>query len=114
MDVADAICSTQLCTNRGDAVMLTGNQITEIPPSIANLTVLKFLNISYNKLSDLPPEFYCLTGLIRLDISCNQFKEISKSVGELKNLKEFKVDRNELTDLPDTLANIPYVSENRF
>ena len=48
-----------------------GNQLTALPPEIAELTNLTTLNLSYNQLTTFPPEIAELTNLTKLDLRDN-------------------------------------------
>jgi Leucine-rich repeat (LRR) protein len=73
---------------------LRGNQLTELPQSIGNLTNLKILNFSNNKLTELPEWIGNLTKLERIGFSRNQLKELPQSIGNLNNLELIILDNN--------------------
>jgi hypothetical protein len=55
---------------------LWGNQLTEIPESIGNLTDLTELHLANNQLTELPESISKLTNLTVLDLSDNQLTEL--------------------------------------
>lgn len=54
-----------------------------LPPEIENLTNLKNLNISFNKIKTLPIEFYKLIELRKLDLKNNILSELDPAIGDL-------------------------------
>ncbi|XP_069124029.1 leucine-rich repeat-containing protein 20-like [Argopecten irradians] len=76
------------------------NVLKRIPPRfpMAFKTILE-LDISENKLSELPEEMNELTALTTLDISRNQFTHVPNVVYQYSNLQRLKLDHNQLTDI---------------
>ena len=74
-----------------------------IPESIENLTELKVLNLSYNKLTSLPDTFKNLKKLILIDLSWNEFVEIPRIIQKLPSLKVLNLDHNYIEDIPDEI-----------
>ncbi|OIT26833.1 PREDICTED: polygalacturonase inhibitor-like [Nicotiana attenuata] len=92
-----------------------------IPPTIAKLTNLKMLRLSFTNLSGPIPQFLSqLKNLFLLELNYNQFTgTIPSSLSELPNLLAIHLDRNKLTgQIPESFGNfrgqIPslYLSHN--
>ncbi|GAB2289104.1 hypothetical protein Dimus_023406 [Dionaea muscipula] len=75
---------------------LSLNKITSFPSDFWSLTTLKSLNLSHNKISgSLPSNVGNFGSLQTLDLSSNDFStEIPQSIGSLVNLTILKLDRN--------------------
>ena len=59
---------------------LSRNKIAELPPSIASFKVLRRLNVSRNHLRALPVELGCLHQLEQLIVLSNKFRSYTNSV----------------------------------
>jgi len=65
---------------------LSINKLSELPKEIGNLTNLQSLKLDFNELSELPKEISNLTNLQELDLSINELSELPKEIGKLTNL----------------------------
>ena len=68
---------------------LGGNQLTALPPEIAELTNLGTLRLGGNQLTALPPEIGQLTILLELELELggNRLTALPPEIGQLTNLK---------------------------
>ncbi|OUC15727.1 MAG: hypothetical protein B0A82_05270, partial [Alkalinema sp. CACIAM 70d] len=112
---------------------LWGNQIEELPASIAHLTKLTELSLGRNPLKIIPDwignlteliELYLyeaqievlpesithLTKLNKLDINDNQLKKIPDWIGNLTELKELYLRKNQIETLPDSISQLHQLS----
>jgi len=85
---------------------LFGNQLTSLPPEIAGLTNLTTLYLFGNQLTSLPPEIAELKNLTALDLSRNQLTSLPSEIVELKNLTALDLSDNQLTSLPPEIAEL--------
>ncbi|XP_052158750.1 putative leucine-rich repeat receptor-like serine/threonine-protein kinase At2g24130 [Oryza glaberrima] len=91
-------------------IHLEDNAITgAIPPSIAGLVNLTYLNLSNNMLNgSIPPEMSRMRRLERLYLSNNLLaSEIPRSIGEMPHLGLVDLSGNRLAGtIPDTFSNL--------
>ena len=85
---------------------LSFNKLTSLPPEIGNLTNLTRLSFEYNNLTSLPPEIGKLTNLIYLDLAHNNLTSLSPEIGKLTNLRYLWLNDNNLTSLPSEIGNL--------
>ncbi len=80
------------------------NEISEF--NYDNFTKLINLNLSYNKISDLPKEIGNLKQLTNLNFFNNNLITLPKEIGKLTNLKNLLLDGNNLEEYPVELADL--------
>lgn len=100
-------------------VILTGNNLTEIPEQILQITSLEDLVIAVNPITDLPKDLNKLQKLRSISVAETNIKEIKIDLSHLDSLEHFDLARNNLIRLPDEIKNIPNlkwlsVNENDF
>nr|MDZ8040377.1 COR domain-containing protein [Nostoc sp. CreGUA01] len=76
---------------------LSYNQLSSLPPEFGQLTNLQSLNLRYNQLSSLPREIRQLPNIKKLDLRRNPVP-IPPEILESKNLDEDPGDVNEILD----------------
>lgn len=96
-------CSNNLA--QINELVLQGNQLDAVPNSVADLRDLKTLNLSNNRLKELPDLSAC-NALRSLDISHNEFGEIPSRVWNLANLWQLYAANNNLTELPQVCIDM--------
>jgi len=72
--------------------------LRSLPESIGNITSLKALNLSFNKLEILPESIGDLTSLKELDLNYNKLTNLPASISNSTSLKRLQ---KELTDALD-------------
>lgn len=85
---------------------LSNNELTQLPPEIAELKNLIELDLSFNQLSRLPPEIGKLKSLKTLILSFNQLTQLPAEVGELRNLTTLILAGNQLNRLPQEIREL--------
>ena len=85
---------------------LRGNNLSELPESVAKLTNLTSLDLELNKLSELPESVGKLTNLTSLDLSRNNLSELPESVAKLTKLTSLDLELNKLSELPESVAKL--------
>ncbi|MGK7930025.1 MAG: leucine-rich repeat domain-containing protein [Microcystaceae cyanobacterium] len=85
---------------------LSNNQLSKLPPEIAQLPQLQQLDLSNNQLSKLPPEIAQLSQLQQLDLSNNQLSKLSPEIAQLSQLQQLDLSNNQLSELPPEIAQL--------
>ena len=85
---------------------LFNNQLTSVPPELAQLTRLTTLYLHNNQLTSVPPELAQLTRLTQLDLDNNQFTSVPPELAQLTPLTQLSLSFNQLTSVPPELAQL--------
>lgn len=98
-------------------INLSENLLTEIPNSLFVSRKLEYLNLSSNKIERLQP--FQFSQLRDLNISFNKLKELPDSFDHLFFLSSLNASFNELTDLPKSMTSCRrlldlYLSSNKM
>ncbi|XP_034946765.1 E3 ubiquitin-protein ligase LRSAM1-like isoform X2 [Chelonus insularis] len=75
-----------------------------------DLSLLTFLDISYNEFTQLPPEISFLISLEKLYVNNNCIKKLPVELAKLPNLQILNVANNKLKYLPETIGNLKNLS----
>jgi hypothetical protein len=78
-------------------------QCVDITP-IHTVTTLTVLNLCFNDLDALPPEFGALSSLQRLDLEGNRISELPSEFTRLRELRELNVRNNDLRQLHESFC----------
>jgi Leucine-rich repeat (LRR) protein len=76
---------------------ISNNRITNIPAEIGNLRQLDTLDLSYNQITELPVEMINLSLLSELWIECNELSEVPEVIVLLPSLNKLCVVNNPLS-----------------
>ena len=87
---------------------LSNNRLTDLPPALGHLASLKHLDLGDNDFTDLPPALGQLASLQRLDLYNNQLSSgsLPSEIGDLASLSYLDLSGNRLTDLPSALGRL--------
>jgi|GEM_PF-6303661 len=77
-----------------------------VSPSLSQLPQLRKLDLSYNKLTAFPVEFWSLTQLESLLLDNNQIGALPEALGRLTNLKVLALNSNKLRTLPEGIGKL--------
>lgn len=86
-------------------------ELRSLPAAIGDLKQLRWLNLSYNKLTTLPPEIGKLVNLERLHVGNNHLAALPMELWSLKKLEELRCESNQLLALPSGLLMLPALRE---
>ncbi len=86
---------------------LRNKPLSELPDEITQLTELKYLHISYTRLTTLPDSIGDLKNLEILDLPNNQFTEVPPAIINLTKLWGLSLERNRLRELPEFIGQLP-------
>lgn len=88
---------------------LSNNRITQLPPWIGQLEQLEILRLGRNRLSGIGKEVTRLKQLKYLDLGMNQIEALPFEIGELSALEFLQVWGNELTALPESITRLEHL-----
>ena len=81
--------------------------LTELLPSLGQLTELQTLNVSRNQLAALPNAISRLAKLRFLSVRSNQLASLPEAIIQLPQLQMLDVSGNHLTGLPEAIIQLP-------
>jgi leucine-rich repeat protein SHOC2 len=99
--------------DRATKLDLSGQKLTELPDSIGDLDSLVELDLSNNQLTCLPDSIGNLTKLTRLNLESNRLTRLPESIGNLVKLTVLNIYRNRLTELPESIGNLTKITQLR-
>ena len=85
---------------------LLGNNLTEFPDAVLQLTNLKILNLDNNQITEIPEVSGKLSNLTELSLSDNQITAIPEVIAQLSNLTELSLSDNQITEIPEAFAQL--------
>lgn len=81
-----------------------GNELTQLPEDIGELTCLTELSVCENRLANLPESLLKLSKLRILKVSSNLLRMLHTEIGQNSELREIHAEENKLKRLPATLG----------
>jgi Leucine-rich repeat (LRR) protein len=75
-------------------------------PQIKEIPNLRDVNISDNRLNEVPDEIGALNSITSLDARNNNIQTLHNGVGNLINLETLYLDSNKITDIPASIENL--------
>eukprot|EP00744_Colponema_vietnamica_P012972 GILI01018195.1.p1 GENE.GILI01018195.1~~GILI01018195.1.p1 ORF type:complete len:216 (+),score=16.37 GILI01018195.1:39-686(+) len=79
-------------------------QLRRISSSIGDLSLLRWLNLSYNGLQEIPASISKLRHLERLHVNNNQLTSLPIELWGLKNLEELRIESNMIRAVPTAVV----------
>lgn len=99
------ITGIEVFTN-AEKLNLSGNEISELPTEIGNLTKLIEIDLSYNKITSLPESIGQLSNLLVLNINNNMLISLPDGIYNLENLESLKLENNQLKSLSEDIEKL--------
>jgi internalin A len=90
---------------------LSNQRLTEIPREVFQLTNLIGLYLSSNQIEEIPDAITQLQNLKRLNLSSNQIDKIPDAIAQLQNLIELNFSSNQIVEIPDAIAQLQNLTE---
>ena len=87
------------------------NAVTEFPPELGDLIHLRELNCSNNKLASLPKQIGKLRTMHVLKANGNKLTRLPDELGLCSGLVYMNIGENRLVTVPPTLANLSNIEE---
>lgn len=84
---------------------LSKNKLTELPEEIFQFKNLQELYLSKNKLDNLPANFY-FNDLRILDLSKNKFEIFPASICKNESLRNLFMGKNKMKEVPECIGNL--------
>ncbi|XP_012228317.1 leucine-rich repeat-containing protein 58 [Linepithema humile] len=85
---------------------LSGNRLTEFPTQVLHLSVLRYLYLGGNLISEITKDIWKLQGLHVLSLGDNRLTEVPSTLGRLTTLQALVLFNNMLESLPSSIANL--------
>jgi len=86
---------------------LRGKKLKRVPPQVfSSFPNLVDLDLSRNRLKELPDSLWALGRVKRLNLSKNQIEQLPPSLGRMNHLEELVISQNEITSLPDSIGKL--------
>lgn len=90
---------------------LSYNRLTQVPPEIGLFTNLTELFLGQNDLTTLPPEILKLTKLTHLAIDHNKFSKLPPEVTNLTQLTKLHLHNNQITTLSPEIGKLTKLTQ---
>lgn len=91
-------------------LILTDNQISELPPDIGKLCFLEELHLNHMGLESLPAQLFDLENLKKLIACENRLTSLPPEIKCLTKLEELDLSSNPLDALPNAVFELPKIS----
>lgn len=89
-----------------DIVDLSNNKLSDVPVEIGLLKKLERLDLNNNRFKVVPTRIYDLVGLKNLQLRMNQLANLDPKIALLRELNVLILDENQLTDIPLQIKNL--------
>jgi len=92
------------CTNL-TRLDLSGNKLTQLPDAFDSLPLLRRIDLNGNQIDRLPPSLVRLRGLERLHLQGNDLSQLPEEIPGWQLLRSLRLDQNPLRVLPTAIGN---------
>lgn len=90
---------------------LSFQDLTELPPELFELKNLTSLSLINNQLTSLSPEIGQLVKLQQLYLSSNQLTSLPPEIGQIIKLQQLYLNGNQLFSLPTEIVQLPNLNQ---
>nr|GME06495.1 putative disease resistance protein RGA3 [Ipomoea batatas] len=88
-------------------LVLNGYQLQELPKKIGNLLHLRYMDLSWSDVKELPDAVCSLYNLQTLVLRrCKWFSRLPDGIGNLRQLRYIDLSRSEVETLPETICSL--------
>eukprot|EP00943_MAST-04B_sp_MAST-4B-sp1_P003434 g3434.t1 len=89
-------------------VVLSKNHLTQLPDKIANMYRIRRLDVSHNDLNEVsfPPQLMHIRSIVQLNISHNRLQNVPELILEFKLLRTLNISNNQLKTVPFGLRHL--------
>lgn len=82
-------------------------RLRQVPPEVFTaFPNLQWLDLSKNRLKEIPAELGLLRNLKKLILFKNKIEALPPEIGQLEDLRELIINQNELETLPEEISNL--------
>ena len=92
--------------SRINQLEISSAELSDIHDDIQLLAELETLNLSRNRLVQIPPVVFLLTSLRELQLSRNQLRDLEGGIGRLSRLRGLYASRNFIERLPEDIGGL--------
>ena len=85
---------------------LSREKLTEVPSSIFTLKNLRILDLSHNRIKKIPEGLTAMNLLNGLDLSNNKITVLPGSIGNMHDLISLQLNRNLIDSIPPEIGNL--------
>ncbi|ELP85095.1 leucine-rich repeat-containing protein 33 precursor, putative [Entamoeba invadens IP1] len=100
----------KLCSLQLRFLDVSFNKLSSLDIAICKLNKLKVLNVSFNNLSSVPSFISSLISLEQLYLTGNKLKELPNELSSLSNLSVLHLGDNQFATVPEIVLNFPKIS----
>ena len=90
---------------------ITNNRIKEIPKEIGKLKKLNSLNLNHNEIVAIPEEIGGAYNLNEIQLNQNKIGKLPSGMGNLFSLQLLKVSHNSIEDISEDFFNMRYLKQ---
>ena len=92
-------------------LFLSYGRLSALPNNIGQLQSLKYLDLRGNQLTQLPESFGQLKNLEKLDLAFSKLSKLPQNFGQLQKLVHLDLKSNQLSELPDSFVQLQKLQE---
>jgi Leucine-rich repeat (LRR) protein len=102
----EAISKAEKKAKRAKAFLLRNAGIPVCPRRLPLMTALKEVDLSYNRMTELPFEIGALVKMRTMNVSHNRLSHLPDSLGSCILLKDLNAAHNTLEQIPDSIGQL--------